>query len=574
MTLTPHTFDRPPDLCLALQKGKLPPIFSLTEWSALMYKFSLQDGGVSTMTYLPTKRTFVLGRGNERDRTGLWFLYMTRIDDGQYLLVSADDKHMFEDDSMATVAISDHDKAAECQLLRAMVDSGNEFGNCHYDMDTASGFAPNLGPVRESRRRFTLGDGRVGGATYEFSALVYHDRDGAPVHSISNYYIGPAMRPLVAVVTSVPAHGVVLDSDVHYLQSFLADSVLCPPVHTSRLVTASGVDMSVTVDSVYDSPVVRDFFAEEATPALCATIRRAYRGGAFRRQQELLDAYSHMSKRHMKFLFANHKTLAQQGLRAGDCHCDLCMYVQANNTFVPSSTPHDFYLAPHPKGTVWAGDLFRSRDTPDVCGNHTGLKLVERTTGFYLVYPLSTKHGCYAQLQHFVCSWATAFGIQVRKLFFDRDTMLSTYSNAELKTKEAKAFETATGSFIVFAAACAPPGLHGAGLRTSDARGESQFRFVSFAPGQGLVPLLCLQLRRPEPVPDVPRRQTYPQTAVPRNGADWLQDSGAEPSAFRRTRGVIRARTETLRRAGYCANRDTAAQPEHDTHGVYCACAY
>ena len=60
MTLTPHTFDRPPDLCLALQKGKLPPIFSLTEWPALMYKFSLQDGAASTMTYLPTKRTFVL----------------------------------------------------------------------------------------------------------------------------------------------------------------------------------------------------------------------------------------------------------------------------------------------------------------------------------------------------------------------------------------------------------------------------------------------------------------------------------------------------------------------------------
>ena len=61
--------------------------------------------------------------------------------------------------------------------------------------------------------------------------------------------------------------------------------------------------------------------------------------------------------------------------------------------------------------TCWSGS------TSDICGNHTSLKLVERTVGFYLVYPLNSKHGCYAQLQHFVCSWAPAFGIEVRKIF-------------------------------------------------------------------------------------------------------------------------------------------------------------
>ena len=51
----------------------------------------LVDGAPSTMTYLPTKFTIVLGRDDDVRHAGLWYMHLVRFRHGKFLIVSAAD---------------------------------------------------------------------------------------------------------------------------------------------------------------------------------------------------------------------------------------------------------------------------------------------------------------------------------------------------------------------------------------------------------------------------------------------------------------------------------------------------
>ena len=87
----------------------------------------LVDGAPSTMTYLPTKFTIVLGRDDDVRHAGLWYMHLVRFGHGKFLIVSAADLQKHDRDTHAAVYISQTSHHAHAERL--FFDTGNKFGH-------------------------------------------------------------------------------------------------------------------------------------------------------------------------------------------------------------------------------------------------------------------------------------------------------------------------------------------------------------------------------------------------------------------------------------------------------------
>ena len=157
----------------------------------------LVDGAPSTMTYLPTKFTIVLGRDDDVRHAGLWYMHLVRFGHGKFLIVSAADLQKHDRDTHAAVYISQTSHRAHAERL--LFDTGNKFGHVWADMGDVNGFSPNTGDVLASQRRFTLANGDAGGASCQFESILYAE-PSIPLHTVTNYGIAMAPRTLVCAL--------------------------------------------------------------------------------------------------------------------------------------------------------------------------------------------------------------------------------------------------------------------------------------------------------------------------------------------------------------------------------------
>ena len=266
----------------------------------------LVDGAPSTMTYLPTKFTIVLGRDDDVRHAGLWYMHLVRFGHGKFLIVSAADLQKHDRDTHAAVYISQTSHHAHAERL--LFDTGNKFGHVWADMGDVNGFSPNTGDVLASQRRFTLANGDAGGASCQFESILYAE-PSIPLHTVTNYGIAMAPRTLVCALqpgATAPftsenlAPPAKTDTDV--IAACFADTVIGSGV--PNITNAGREPFVIGIDSApgYDSPAVNALVDWQLTPELCSAIRATYRGGRFRSNRELRDAYGHLGKRHMKWL--------------------------------------------------------------------------------------------------------------------------------------------------------------------------------------------------------------------------------------------------------------------------------
>ena len=406
------------------------------------------------MTYLPTKFTIVLGRDDDVRHAGLWYMHLVRFGHGKFLIVSAADLQKHDRDTHAAVYISQTSHHAHAERL--LFDTGNKFGHVWADMGDVNGFSPNTGDVLASQRRFTLANGDAGGASCQFESILYAE-PSIPLHTVTNYGIAMAPRTLVCALqpgATAPftsenlAPPAKTDTDV--IAACFADTVIGSGV--PNITNAGREPFVISIDSApgYDSPAVNALVDGQLTPELCSAIRATYRGGKFRSNRELRDAYGHLGKRHMKWLFSKHKDLGVSGLRAGDCDCELCELVKARGTHTPSAHKHVYWLAPKAVGSVWYIDTYSWSDEPDIHGNHTGIKMMDARTTVVVIYPLpDLKHHFWpAMLKHE--AMVRSFGYTLECIYMDRDTIAATNKNFEMKTKSAQDFELQTKSRVQF----------------------------------------------------------------------------------------------------------------------------
>ena len=78
----------------------------MAEFTKLGWLVVLVDGAPSTMTYLPTKFTIILGRDDDVRHAGLWYMHLVRFGHGKFLIVSAADLQKHDRDTHAAVYIS------------------------------------------------------------------------------------------------------------------------------------------------------------------------------------------------------------------------------------------------------------------------------------------------------------------------------------------------------------------------------------------------------------------------------------------------------------------------------------
>ena len=165
---------------------------------------------------------------------------------------------------------------------------------------------------------------------------------------------------------------------------------------------------------------------------LCAAVSLSHPGTKISSRAEWSRRFSHLGKTYMKWWLHYYPSAATRDVTAGDCACDLCRHIRSHATLIRSKQRWKHDLKPHPTGACWAGDLTR-RHRPDRAGFRLALCLVDRATGFYVVYGLDSKTSIFdAFAKH--NTFLVSHNIKWCKMVFDMDSMLHTYATADQMT--------------------------------------------------------------------------------------------------------------------------------------------